>query len=200
MFNDEDNNSITNYNSAFDKPILDDDIINDLRKKYMNLIEINTSEIERNYLLSEVAEKSKSTTYSHHFHRLILQYGCKLMSSNRFKEISNKYFPFMAHTNFKILLFLCIIGYAYLKLKKVTPKNHLMFRLLDDFWFVLILGIKNFYYQIFSKGFRSDIGNILKLVLIIFFNRICGGSTQRTLENDFFFSASGNVILSYFFM
>lgn len=121
--------------------------------------------------------------------------------------------PFISHTNFKILVFLSIVFYAYMKMKRLNATTHNYFRIIDDvrykkekkililkIWFLFILGIKNYYHNMERHGYRSDVRNIASLAFFMIFNHMCGGSSVRTLQEDFFFSASGNVLLSYFFM
>jgi hypothetical protein len=103
--------------------------------------------------------------------------------------------PFIGHTNFKIIVFLSVVLYSYYKVTRVNPQNLLYWRIADDLWLIWIYCIKLYYGEP-----RSDIWSILKLLMIIVFNKLCGGSTHRTLQEDFFFSCSGNLFLSYFFL
>ncbi|KAG2381808.1 hypothetical protein C9374_006192 [Naegleria lovaniensis] len=167
-------------------------------QRFFQLIEARTSDDETPLLY--VLSQSNKTKYMHRIHQWIIIHGYRIMKNHKFNQVINKYFPFMSHTNFKILLFLSLVGYSYFKMKNLTPSNHQLYRMIDNILFVLIIVVKNFYHNVFYKGFRSDKENLLKLSLIILFNYICGGSTMRTLENDFFFSSSGNLLISYFFL
>ncbi|KAL0478547.1 hypothetical protein AKO1_008132 [Acrasis kona] len=108
--------------------------------------------------------------------------------------------PFMSHTNFKILVFLSIVFYTYIKMSRLSTTNHIKFRIIDDMWFLIITGIKNYYHNQGKNGLRSDQRNLLSLFGFVIFNHLSGGSSVKTLQEDFYFSASGNVLLAYFFM
>lgn len=61
-----------------------------------------------------------------------IQVKCnQILNSPTFKKLE-KYFPFMTHTNFKIIVFLSGVVYGYIKIKSLKPKNAKWYRLVDD--------------------------------------------------------------------
>lgn len=84
----------------------------------------------------------------------------------------------------KTLLFVSISIYFYFKFKKVSVRNMIYFKLLDQIFLLLIFKIKD------QKLYR--------FILLLLLNQWSGGSTRKTLNEDFFFSSSGSLFISYF--
>lgn len=89
------------------------------------------------------------------------------------------------------LSFFCsLVVYGYMKLKRLSPANALFFKLLDSLLILCIAALKNMYSN------RSDARN-LGILPWIWINWIGGSSSQRVLDESFFFSASGNLFLAF---
>jgi hypothetical protein len=95
-----------------------------------------------------------------------------------------------------ILVFALIAGYAYAKLKRLHPGNVMRYRMLDLAALSAISMVKNIY------TVRSDVRNVASLVAFALLDwRALPTSPQiQHIREDFFFSCSGWIILSYFFM
>jgi hypothetical protein len=98
--------------------------------------------------------------------------------------------------NLKLIIFLLLISYSYLKLKYLNSRNHSFFRMLDDLNILFLFIFKNRY----EKNQRSDTWNMVSLLTSFSLNRMSGGNTKRTLNEDFFFSCSGVLLLNYFIL
>ncbi len=146
-------------------------------------------------------------------HTFIQHFINHRLSSSRSLSRLQKWFPFMNHSNFKIIVFLSLAFYAYLKMTRVNPSNVHLWRFSDDFLFSFIGLMKLYYFKDSSmrnnnnksrsKKFEkvwSDFWLILRLSSFVLLNRFCGGNSHRTLQEDFFFSCSGNLFLAYFFV
>jgi hypothetical protein len=85
--------------------------------------------------------------------------------------------------------------------------------------FLLVLAMKNYYRNVERSGYRSDFRNLLGLGIASAVNHVCAGElfcrarvcvslivvsflvadgTESVLRQDFFFTCSGTLLLSYF--
>lgn len=99
-------------------------------QRFFQLIEARPSDDETPLL--HVLSQSCKTKYMHRIHKWIILKGFRIMKNPKFNQVINNYFPFMSHTNFKILLFLSLVGYSYFKMKNLTPSNHQIYRMIDN--------------------------------------------------------------------
>jgi uncharacterized membrane protein len=103
---------------------------------------------------------------------------------------------FLSHTNFKILVFLYLLVYSYRKMTKLNISNRNSYQIIDFIHIFLLFIFKNYY----QKKERTNLFNISSFFTLVFFNRMCIGPSEKTLSEDYFFSASGNLFLIYFFL
>jgi len=101
-------------------------------EQFFQLISCSEHTDQADKALLEALLLSKQTPTRHHLHKSILLHGFRWMKDRTFISLSNRYFPFMNHTNMKILVFLSLIGYCYFKMKRLTPRNHHWYRLVDN--------------------------------------------------------------------
>lgn len=165
------------------------------KKKYKIMNEPTPNEHEQ-----QQQEQEKRQVDTHRIRHGVLQSFVKRkvnqLLHTKFATFLSGNIPQLNHTNFKILLFLSIVLYAYYKITRLNPRNAKYWRLMDEMWFLFISIVKLYY----RNEARSDLWLIIRLLLIVGFNRMSGGNSYRTLQEDFFFSSSGNLFISYFFL
>lgn len=84
----------------------------------------------------------------------------------------------------KTILFVSISVYFYIKYKKLSVRNMMFFKFLDQVLLLFIYKIKD------QKLYR--------FIPLLLLNYWSGGTTKKTLSEDFFFSSSGSLFISYF--
>lgn len=103
------------------------------------------------------------------------------------------------HTNFKIVIFLGIILYSYIKIKWIKLSNVNLFQCIDFLVLLFITIMKNGYHNTSKFGPRSDFRNIVGFLLANLINIYSIGNTPQSIEEDFFFSSSGTLVMAFLF-
>ncbi len=122
------------------------------------------------------------------------EYKSKLPLAVR-KELEDEKF----HTNFKIVIFLSIIVYSYVKIKWIKLSNATLFQFIDFMILLFITLMKNAYHNVKKFGPRSDFKNIVGFLLANLINISSTGNNPQSIEEDFFFSSSGTLIAAFLF-
>lgn len=93
---------------------------------------------------------SSFSIFSSYIHKFVVDTVNKFLDSDLAKKIY-EYTPFMSHINFKILLFLGLVIYSYLKMRRVSPANAQKIRMFENVCYQNCVHLTFFYIKFFQS-------------------------------------------------